>query len=44
MTAQVQVTLTDKANEIVSVFKIRNKLRYKSEAINAIIEMTGEEQ
>jgi hypothetical protein len=35
------INLNDKANEVVSVFKIRYKLRTKEEAINQIIVMHG---
>lgn len=39
----MQVDLSDKANEIVTLFKLRNKLKTKQEAINIILEQTGSE-
>ena len=41
---KVQVRLTDKANMIVGVFKARNKMKTKAEAVNAIIELNGDQQ
>jgi hypothetical protein len=34
---QIQVDLSDKENEIVSIFKIRNKLKTKEQAIKKLI-------
>ena len=38
---QVQFKLSEKANEIVSIFVIKKKLKNKAEAINFIIEQHG---
>jgi len=38
---RVQVRLSDKANEIAAIFKIKNKLKTKAEAVNKIIELSG---
>lgn len=39
---RVQVKLSDKANQIAAIFKIKNNLKTKAEAVNAIVEMSGE--
>ena len=36
--------LTDKANMIVGVFKARNQMKTKADAVNAIIELQGDLQ
>jgi flavoprotein len=36
---QMQVKLSDEADEIVSIYKIKQKLKTKAEAINKILEM-----
>jgi hypothetical protein len=41
---RVQVRLSEKANEIAAIFKIKNKLKTKAEAVNAIVEQSGVEQ
>jgi hypothetical protein len=38
MKVKVQLELSDKANEIVSIYKIKNNLRTKAEAINRVLE------
>lgn len=39
---KIQLILTGKANEIVSIFKIKNDLKTKQEAVNIILERHGE--
>lgn len=41
---RIQVKLTDKANVIVGVFKAKNGLRTKADAVIALIELAGDEQ
>ena len=38
---QIQFDMNDKENEIVSIFKIRNKLKTKQEAVKEIIKRHG---
>ena len=39
---KVQLELTEKANMIVDVFKAKNKIKLKEEAINSLIELNGD--
>ena len=40
----LQIDLPEKADVIVNVFKAKNRLKTKEEAVIKIIEMSGEEQ
>lgn len=38
---QIQMVLTDKADQVATLFKMQNGLRTKAEAVNKILEMHG---
>jgi len=38
---KIQFELTEKSNEVLQLFMIRNKVETKGEAINKIIELNG---
>lgn len=40
---QVQVRLSERANEVVKIFKVKNKLKTNEEAINILLERNGVE-